>query len=57
MLLGQLFINKEQNKFMLIKMPNEVTPDKYQNWASEKERENNIQIHRSHLAYLQLIDT
>lgn len=35
--LYQLFINKEQNKFMLIKMPDEVTPDKYQNWASEKE--------------------
>lgn len=41
--LCQLFINKEQNKFMLIKMPDEVTPGKYQNWVSEKERENNIQ--------------
>lgn len=29
--LCQLFINEEQNKFMLIKMPDEVTPDKYQN--------------------------
>lgn len=42
--LCQLFINKDQNKFMLIKMPDEVTPNKYQSWASQKEKENNIQI-------------
>lgn len=41
--LCQLFINKEQDKFMLIKMPDEVTPDNYQKWASEKEKENDIQ--------------
>lgn len=44
MSLCQLFINKEQSKFMLIKMPDEVTPDNYQEWANQKEKENNIQI-------------
>lgn len=30
MSLCQLFINKDQSKFMLIKMPDEITPDHYQ---------------------------
>ncbi len=28
---------------MLIKMPDQVTPDNYQGWIEEKEKENNIQ--------------
>lgn len=28
---------------MIIKMPDQVTPDNYQGWVEEKEKENNIQ--------------
>lgn len=41
--LCQLFVDKKQHKFMLIKMPDQVTPDNYQGWIEEKEKENNIQ--------------
>ncbi|MGN1272875.1 MAG: hypothetical protein ACI4T3_07080 [Lactobacillus sp.] len=41
--LCQLFVDKKQHKFMLIKMPDQVTPDDYQSWVNEEERENNIQ--------------
>ena len=41
--LCQLLVDKKQHKFMLIKMPDQVTPDNYQGWIEEKEKENNIQ--------------
>lgn len=43
MSLCQLFINKDQSKFMLIKMPDEITPDYCQEWIGKKEQENDIQ--------------
>ena len=43
MSLCQLFINKDQSKFMLIKMPDEITPDYYQECIGKKEQENDIQ--------------
>ena len=60
MSLCQLFINKDQSKFMLIKMPDEITPDYYQEWIGKKEQENDIQsfgcsqqmLDRSALKYL-----
>lgn len=41
--LCQLFIDKNKSQFMLMKMPDEVTPDNYQGWVSRKEAESTIQ--------------
>lgn len=41
--LCQLFIDKNKSQFMLMKMPDEVTPDNYQGWVSQKEAESTIQ--------------
>lgn len=41
--LCQLFINKTQDQFMLIPMPEEITPDKYQDWIVEKEGQKKLQ--------------
>lgn len=41
--LCQLFINKDQQQFMLMKMPKDVSPDNYQNWIAGKEQEKDIQ--------------
>ncbi|ALI53095.1 hypothetical protein [Lactobacillus helveticus] len=43
MQLCQLFIDKNKSEFMLMKMPDEVTPDNYQGWVSQKESESTIQ--------------
>lgn len=42
--LCQLFINKEEKQFMLVQMPDEVTPDNYQEWVEKKEQESGIQV-------------
>ena len=36
--LCQLFINREQNQFMVVQMPDEITPDKYQAWITQEEQ-------------------
>ena len=41
--LCQLFINKDQQQFMLMKMPKDVSPDNYQSWIVDKEQEKDIQ--------------
>jgi hypothetical protein len=41
--LCQLFIDKNKQQFMLMKMPDEVTPDNYQGWVTKKEQEKGIQ--------------
>lgn len=41
--LCQLFINKDQQQFMLMKMPDEVSPDNYQGWVAGQEQGEDIQ--------------
>lgn len=41
--LCQLFINREQNKFMVVQMPDEITPDKYQVWITQEKNEQHVQ--------------
>lgn len=41
--LCQLFINREQNQFMVVQMPDEITPDKYQAWITQEEQVEHVQ--------------
>jgi len=38
----KLFINREQNQFMVVQMPDEITPDKYQVWITQEENEQHV---------------
>lgn len=41
--LCQLFINHEQNQFIVVQMPDEITPDKYQGWITQEEQVEHVQ--------------
>ncbi|MCT0165042.1 hypothetical protein EFM06_04340 [Lactobacillus helveticus] len=41
--LCQLFINHEQNQFIVVQMPDEITPDKYQGWITHEEQVEHVQ--------------